>query len=77
MRSRETTMHRNEIAVKSKYLLYFCGLYIVSLLVTAVTFHRLVILGGIIEPGGIFVFPLMYFFGDVISEVYGYPIAKK
>ena len=63
--------------VHYKFLIYLTAFYVITLIITAVTFHRLVLLGSLVEPGGILVFPLMYFFGDAIAEIYGQPVAKQ
>lgn len=36
-----------------------------------------VVLGPIVTDGGFFLFPLAYILGDVISEVYGFKVARK
>jgi uncharacterized integral membrane protein (TIGR00697 family) len=36
-----------------------------------------VVLGPIITDGGFFLFPLAYILGDVMSEVYGFKVARK
>lgn len=36
-----------------------------------------VVLGPIITDGGFFLFPLAYILGDVLSEVYGFKVARK
>ena len=36
-----------------------------------------VVLGPIITDGGFFLFPIAYILGDVMSEVYGFKVARK
>jgi len=38
---------------------------------------KLIEIGPIILDGGVFLFPLMYIFGDVLTEVYGYKYARR
>lgn len=59
------------------YLTFLSVLYAV-LMVTAQTLaYRLIKIGPLIEPGGIFIFPLSFAISDIIAEVYGPSLAKK
>ena len=50
----------------------------VTCLITANTIAvKIVSLGQLILPAAIFVFPLSYIFGDILTEVYGYRQARK
>ena len=60
-----------------KFLIFLCMLYITLMIISGVFVHRVIAFHGIVEPGGIFIFPLTYFLGDVIAEVYGYRIARN
>lgn len=51
-------------------------LFITLMLASAILVNRILDFHGIFEPGGILVFPLTYFFGDIIAEVYGYKISR-
>lgn len=44
---------------------------------TYVLAYKLISIGGIIESGGILIFPLNYAIIDIITEVYGYNQTKK
>lgn len=60
-----------------KFLLLMAMLYVTSLLLTAVTVHKMLIIGSLSVSGGTFIYPFSYFFGDVITEVYGYKISTQ
>jgi queuosine precursor transporter len=60
-----------------QYYTYIATLYVVSQLITSVLAYRLIAFGSYMEPGGIIIFPLSYFLGDVIAEVYGYKLARQ
>lgn len=47
------------------------------LLISNLAATKLVALGPIITDGGAILFPLIYIFGDVLTEVYGYKYARR
>lgn len=50
----------------------------VTCLITANTIAvKVVSLGPLVLPAAVFVFPVSYIFGDVLTEVYGYRMARK
>lgn len=51
----------------------FCGL----LLISNIGATKLIEFGPIITDGGVFLFPLVYIIGDILSEVYGFKAARK
>lgn len=55
-----------------KYPYLFLGLYLTLLLSTVCLASRLTLIGTMLEPGGIFVFPLTFCICDIVGEVYGY-----
>ena len=55
-----------------KYPFIMLGLYIAFLLITVVVSNRLTNIGGLLEPGGIYFFPLTFPILDIMGEVYGY-----
>ena len=55
-----------------KYPMLMLGVYITLLLTTVVLANRLTFIGGFLEPGGIFFFPLAFPILDIMGEVYGY-----
>lgn len=61
----------------SHRLIIITAVFITCLLTANVIAVKLVSLGAIILPAAIFVFPLSYIFGDVLTEVYGYRQTRR
>jgi hypothetical protein len=60
--------------------MWFVGivaLFVTCLLTANITAVKLVTLFGFLVPAGIVIFPLSYIIGDVLTEVYGYPQARR
>lgn len=55
-----------------KYPYLLLGIYLTLMLSTVCLASKITIIGNIILPGGIFVFPLAFNICDVVGEVYGY-----
>ena len=55
-----------------KYPYLLLGLYVTFLLSTVCLAGRITQIGYMLEPGGIFVFPLTFSICDIVGEVYGY-----
>lgn len=55
-----------------KYPYIFLGFYLTFMLATVCLANKLVQIGDMILPGGIFVFPFTFGICDVVGEVYGY-----
>lgn len=55
-----------------KYPYIFLGLYLTFMLATVCLANKLTVIGNLILPGGIFVFPFTFGICDVVGEVYGY-----
>jgi uncharacterized integral membrane protein (TIGR00697 family) len=53
------------------------ALFVTALLTANVIAVKLVDLGGLVVPAGIVVFPISYILGDVLTEVYGYAVARR
>ncbi len=53
------------------------AVFVTCLITANVIAVKVVSLGPLILPAAIFVFPLSYIFGDVLTEVYGYHQARK
>ena len=51
----------------------FCGL----LLISNIAATKLIQFGPLVTDGGVYLFPLTYIFGDVLSEVYGFRRARR
>ena len=55
-----------------------CAALFVTCLLTANTIAtKLITLGGVVLTAGIVIFPLSYVLGDVLTEVWGYPAARR
>jgi uncharacterized integral membrane protein (TIGR00697 family) len=57
--------------------LVFAGLFITCLLTANAISSKLVLLGGLVLPAGVVIFPISYIVGDVLTEVYGYAAARR
>jgi uncharacterized integral membrane protein (TIGR00697 family) len=64
--------------MKISYRLVIITAVFVTCLITAnVIAVKIISLGPFILPAAIFVFPISYIFGDVLTEVYGYRVARR
>lgn len=53
------------------------ALFAACLLISNLAATKLIAFGSIITDGGAILFPLVYIFGDVLTEVYGYKYARR
>lgn len=60
-----------------KYFTILGMLQITSLIATVMTIHKLWEIGPFLIPVSTFIFPITYFFGDVVAEVYGYKASRQ
>ncbi len=51
--------------------------FVACLIAANITAVKLVVLGGLVLPAAVVVFPVSYILGDVLTEVYGYGRARK
>ncbi len=58
-------------------LVIIIAVFITCLITANVTAVKVISLGPFVLPAAIFVFPLSYIFGDVLTEVYGYRVARR
>jgi uncharacterized integral membrane protein (TIGR00697 family) len=58
-------------------LVVITALFVTSLITANIIAVKVVSLGPVIVPAAIFIFPLSYIFGDVLTEVYGFRIARR
>ena len=58
-------------------LVIITAIFITCLITANVIAVKVISLGPVILPAAIFVFPLSYIFGDVLTEVYGYRVARR
>lgn len=61
----------------SHRLVIFIALFITCLITANVIAVKVISLGPFILPAAIFIFPLSYILGDVLTEVYGYRMARR
>ncbi|MBV9575757.1 MAG: queuosine precursor transporter [Gammaproteobacteria bacterium] len=67
----------NHTSRQSGYLLFLTMMYLTVMLCSGVLTHRIIQLGPFYTMAGTLVAPLWFFLSDLITEVYGYRIAKK
>jgi queuosine precursor transporter len=64
-------------SIGSPYFGIMLAIMAVVLILSNIGASKGVAIGPIITDGGFFLFPLAYILGDVISEVYGFKVARK
>jgi uncharacterized integral membrane protein (TIGR00697 family) len=65
---------------KERYSLAFVvvvALFVTTLITANITAVKLVGFWGLVVPAGVVVFPISYICGDVLTEVYGYRVARR
>lgn len=68
----QTIRHR-----QYKYFSLLTAIAVTSMIIATILPYKILKIGNFIAPGGVFAFPLFYFLGDVITEVYGYKLARQ
>jgi len=64
--------------MKISYRLVIIVAVFVTCLITAnIIAVKVISFGSFILPAAIFVFPVSYIFGDILTEVYGYKVARR
>ncbi|MFC1917530.1 queuosine precursor transporter [Chloroflexota bacterium] len=58
-------------------LVIITAVFVTSLITANIIAVKVVSLGPVFLPAAIFIFPLSYIFGDVLTEVYGYAWARR
>lgn len=53
------------------------AVFLTCLLTSNVIASKLVLVGGVVLPAAVIIFPLSYVAGDVLTEVYGYAAARR
>ncbi|MGB4323973.1 MAG: queuosine precursor transporter [Candidatus Nanopelagicales bacterium] len=56
---------------------YILAVFVGILLISNIGATKLIAFGPFITDGGVFLFPLTYIIGDILSEVYGFKAARK
>src|SRR3989338_2722710 len=62
---------------KSNYFIYIAILFVAVLMISNTVAVKLIAIGPFIFSGAIFIFPISYIFGDILTEVYGYRATRK
>lgn len=60
-----------------KYFLYIAIAFVAVLMASDTVATKIVQLGPLSLAGAIFVFPISYIFGDILTEVYGYKATRR
>lgn len=60
-----------------KYIDFITAIFVTALLVSNVVASKTAVLFGFTIGVGIFVFPISYIFGDILTEVYGYKRSRR
>jgi uncharacterized integral membrane protein (TIGR00697 family) len=71
------TQPAHDISQKSKYFLFIGILFVAILMISNTVAVKLVQIGPFVFAGAIFIFPISYIFGDILTEVYGYKATRK
>src|SRR2546421_10778400 len=53
------------------------ALFITCLLTANIIAAKLVVIGGVVLPAGIWIFPIYYILADALTEVWGYGAARR
>ena len=67
----------SEIASRSKYFILIAILFVTVLMISNTVASKIVQIGPFSFAGAIFIFPISYIFGDILTEVYGYKATRK
>lgn len=68
---------QNQQRPQYRWIILLSMIYLVGWTAAYPMIYKIVELHHILEPGAIFLFPLSYAIADVISEVYGYRLARQ
>jgi len=69
--------HTNTEKQKYNYITLLAMLYVTTTLASVILSYRTIAIEPFIIPGGTVIFPLSYFLGDVVAEVYGYKFSRQ
>lgn len=61
----------------SSYFVAVTALFVTCLVVSNIIAVKLIMVGGLVLPAAIVIFPLSYLLADVLTEVYGYRAARR
>jgi queuosine precursor transporter len=65
------------IVRNSKYFIYIAIAYVAVLIISDTVAIKVVSIGPFAITAALFVFPISYIFGDILTEVYGYKASRK
>lgn len=60
-----------------RWLPLLSAIFVTTLIISNIIAVKLVSVGGLIMPAAIFIFPISYIFGDILTEVYGYARSRR
>ena len=60
-----------------KYYSIITGVFVAALLISNILDTKVFMFYGLALPAGIILFPIVYIFGDIFTEVYGYKASRK
>ena len=61
----------------SFWFVIIVALFVTCLLTANIIAVKVILLFGFLVPAGVIIFPLSYLLGDILTEVYGYSLARK
>jgi len=61
----------------SSWFIVVTAIFITCLITANITAVKLVEVFGLVLPAAVIIFPISYIFGDVLTEVYGYRLARR
>jgi queuosine precursor transporter len=67
----------NRTTAHSSWFLLIVALFVTCLIVSNVTAVKLIMVGGLVLPAAVVIFPISYIIGDVLTEVYGFARARQ
>lgn len=65
------------LKLNSRFIVPIAMLFVTASLAADAIAYKLIGIGPILEPGATIIFPLTYLIGDIVTEVYGYEMAKR
>lgn len=66
-----------DIVKNSKYFIYIAILFVAMLMISNTVAVKIIQFNGLFFTGAVFLFPITYIFGDILTEVYGYKASRK
>ncbi len=71
------TEPKADVSRNSKYFVYIAVLFVAVLMISDTVGSKLTQIGPLTLSATIFIFPISYIFGDILTEVYGYKASRK